>query len=57
MVLAWRVLPLTKLGRATPAVPGTVYFEAPEWPALVAFTTQCAAPPPPPPGSSNPDYG
>ncbi|MCX6930261.1 MAG: IS4 family transposase, partial [Verrucomicrobia bacterium] len=38
-----------KLGRATPAVPCTVYFEEHEWKALVAFTTQCAAPPPTPP--------
>jgi hypothetical protein len=43
------VLHLTKLGRATPAVPCTVYFEEHEWKALVAFTTQCAAPPTMPP--------
>ena len=49
MVVAWRVFYLTKLGRETPAVPCTVYFEEPEWKALVAFTTQCAAPPPEPP--------
>jgi hypothetical protein len=49
LVVAWRVFHLTKLGRATPAVPGTVYFEEHEWKALVAFTTQCAEPPPPPP--------
>jgi len=49
MVVAWRVLHLTQLGRATPAVPCTVYFEEPEWKALVAFTTQCAEPPPTPP--------
>ena len=49
LVVAWRVWPLTKLGRATPAVPCTVSFEAHEWPALVAFTTQRAAPPARPP--------
>ena len=49
MVVAWRVFHLTKLGRATPAVPCTVYFEEHEWKALVAFTTQCAEPPPTPP--------
>ena len=49
MVVAWRVLYLTKLGRETPAVPCTVYFEEHEWKALVAFTTQCAEPPPEPP--------
>jgi len=49
MVVAWRVFHLTKLGRETPAVPCTVYFEEHEWKALVAFTTKRADPPPTPP--------
>jgi hypothetical protein len=37
LVVAWRVMRLTMLGRATPDVPCTVYFEEYEWKALYAF--------------------
>jgi len=49
MVVAWRVLHLTKLGRDTPEVPCTVFFEDPEWKALWGFvhrTPQLPAEPP-----------
>jgi hypothetical protein len=49
LVVAWRVFHLAKLGRETPEVPCTVYFEDSEWKALVAFTTQRAEPPARPP--------
>jgi len=37
LVVAWRILRLTMLGRATPDVPCTVFFEEYEWKALYAF--------------------
>ena len=37
LVVAWRVYHLTMLGRETPDVPCTVYFEEQQWKALVAF--------------------
>jgi hypothetical protein len=40
MVVAWRIFHLAKLGRETPDVPCTVYFEEAEWKALVAHITQ-----------------
>lgn len=40
MVVAWRVFYLTKLGRETPEVPCTVFFEDEEWKALYTFKTQ-----------------
>lgn len=43
LVVAWRIFHLTKLGRATPEVPCTVYFEPMEWQALVGYSTQSAA--------------
>lgn len=43
MVVAWRVFHLTKLGRETPDVPCTVFFEEAEWKALVTFVTRNAA--------------
>ena len=49
MVVAWRVLHLTKLGRDTPDVPCTVFFEDHEWQALWGFvhhTPQLPAEPP-----------
>ena len=49
MVVAWRIYHLTKLGRETPDVPCTVFFEDAEWKALVAFITQNPYPPPQPP--------
>ena len=36
MVVAWRIYHLTKLGRETPEVPCTFFFEDAEWKALVA---------------------
>jgi hypothetical protein len=49
LVVAWRIFHLTKLGRETPEVPGTVYFEELEWKALVGFIRQDPVAPPPPP--------
>jgi hypothetical protein len=37
MVVAWRIHYLTKLGRETPDVPCTVFFEDAEWKALTAY--------------------
>ena len=50
MVVAWRIFHLTKLGRETPEVPCTVYFEEIEWKALVGFIRQDPIAPPQPPG-------
>jgi uncharacterized protein DUF4338/transposase Tn5 family protein/transposase-like protein len=49
MVVAWRIFHLTKLGRETPEVPCTVYFEEQEWKALLAYVTQKPESPPQPP--------
>jgi Domain of unknown function (DUF4338)/Transposase DNA-binding/Transposase Tn5 dimerisation domain len=40
MVVAWRVYHLVKLGRETPEVPCTVFFEEYEWKALKTFITR-----------------
>jgi hypothetical protein len=40
LVVAWRIFHLTKLGRETPEVPCTVFFEDHEWKALVASVRQ-----------------
>ncbi|MCD6569448.1 MAG: hypothetical protein J7L53_01965 [Deltaproteobacteria bacterium] len=40
---------MTKLGRETPNVPCTVFFEDAEWKALVAYKTQNPIPPDEPP--------
>lgn len=40
LVVAWRIYHLAKLGRETPDVPCTVYFEEEEWKALTAFVTE-----------------
>jgi Domain of unknown function (DUF4338)/Transposase DNA-binding/Transposase Tn5 dimerisation domain len=37
MVVAWRILHLTKLGREHPDVPCTVYFSEMEWKALLTY--------------------
>jgi hypothetical protein len=37
MVVAWRVHHLTKLGRETPDVPCTVFFEDHEWKGLLTY--------------------
>jgi len=49
MVVAWRIHHLTKLGRETPDVPCTVFFEEAEWKALVAYIKKDPVPPPHPP--------
>lgn len=49
LVVAWRIFHLSKLGRETPEVPCTVYFEEHEWKALVVYVTQKPEPPPQPP--------
>lgn len=49
MVVAWRIFHLTKLGRQTPDVPCTVFFEEAQWKALVAYKTQNPIPPENPP--------
>ena len=49
MVVAWRIYHLTKLGRETPDVPCTVFFEEAEWKALVAYRTENPIPPEHPP--------
>ena len=49
LVVAWRVFHLTKLGRETPDVPCTVFFEEEEWKALTAYVTGNPIPPEEPP--------
>lgn len=49
LVVAWRIFHLTKLGRETPDVPCTVYFEEAEWKALCCFMKQDPHPPTFPP--------
>jgi len=49
LVVAWRIHYLTKLGRETPDVPCSVYFEEAEWKALVAFVTKSPLPATEPP--------
>lgn len=45
MIVAWRIIYLTRLGRDTPDVPCTVYFEEAEWKALSAYITKNPVPP------------
>ena len=49
MVVAWRIFYLAMLGRETPDVPCTVFFQDDEWRALVCFTERNPEPPPAPP--------
>lgn len=49
MVVAWRIMHLTKLGRELPDVPCSVYFEDNQWRALVTYVTRNANLPPNPP--------
>jgi hypothetical protein len=49
MVVAWRIFHLTKLGRETPDVPCTVFFEEAEWKALKAYISQNPTVPEQPP--------
>jgi hypothetical protein len=49
LVVAWRIFHLTKLGRETPDVPCTVFFEEVEWKALCCFIKKEPTPPKNPP--------
>jgi hypothetical protein len=49
MVVAWRIVHLTKLGREVPEVPCTVFFEEAQWKALMVFVTQSPRVPDQPP--------
>lgn len=49
VVVAWRVMWLHKLGRETPELPCSVFFEEHEWKALYAYTNKSKQPPPEPP--------
>lgn len=49
MVVAWRIFHLTLLGRETPDVPCTVFFEDTQWKALYCFVKQQPTPPEEPP--------
>lgn len=49
LVVGWRIFHLAKLGRETPNVPCTVFFEEAEWKALLVYVTQNPVPPPQPP--------
>ncbi len=40
LIVAWRVMYLTLLGRETPNVPCTVFFQESEWKALLVATTR-----------------
>jgi hypothetical protein len=49
LVVAWRVMYLTKLGRETPDLPCSVFFEEAEWKALVCHQQHSPNPPETPP--------
>jgi len=49
MVVAWRIFHLTKLGRETPDVACTAFFEEAEWKALKAYISQNPTVPEEPP--------
>jgi hypothetical protein len=49
MVVAWRIHHLTWLGRETPDMPCTVFFDDAEWKALVGFMHQTPVAPAKPP--------
>jgi len=49
MVVAWRIFHLAKLGRETPDVPCTVFFDEAAWKALHAYVTKNPVPPSEPP--------
>ncbi len=48
-VVAWRIMWLTKLGRETPDVPCSVFFDEEEWKALHCFANKTKTPPTEPP--------
>jgi len=49
MVVAWRVLYLTMVGRETPDMPCTAIFDPYEWQSLYCFIHKCKTPPDKPP--------
>ncbi len=49
LVVAWRITQLARLGRATPDLPCSVFFEEAEWKALVSFVNKSFEPPSQPP--------
>ena len=49
MVVAWRILHLTKLGREVPDVPCSVFFEEAQWKALLVYINRDPIPPEQPP--------
>jgi hypothetical protein len=49
LVVAWRVMYLTKLGRETPDIPCSVFFEEVEWKALHCHHHRSPTPPETPP--------
>ena len=49
LVVAWRILYLTKLGRETPDLPCSVFFEEAEWKALYCYLDKTPIPPETPP--------
>lgn len=49
MVIAWRIYYLTKMGRETPDVPCTVFFDDYEWRALITHVNHTAVLPEKPP--------
>jgi len=49
LVVAWRIMYLTKLGRETPDLPCSVFFEEAEWQALCCHHHHTPTPPPVPP--------
>jgi len=49
MVVAWRIFHLAKLGRETPHVTCSIFFEQAEWKALYCFVQQDPKPPDQPP--------
>ena len=53
MIVAWRIFYLTKIGRETPDVPCSVFFEDSDWKALVCYTSKTACPPDFPPTLSH----
>ena len=48
LIVAWRIVHLTKLGRETPEVPCTVFFEEAQWQAILFFMTKKLPPKQPP---------
>jgi hypothetical protein len=49
VVVAWRIMWLTKLGRETPDVPCSIFFDQEEWQALHCFVNKTKTPPAVPP--------